>query len=90
MGTLSTHKPYWNSNHLFIHLPTTVNSQGQSKNPKSTLGSTERIPWQLTMQEPDLANFGDDVHEMMAWLLTDDQNLRVIPIWVCKALERQP
>ncbi|RVW68107.1 putative disease resistance RPP13-like protein 2 [Vitis vinifera] len=51
-----------------------------SRNPKSTLGSTARIPRQPTTQEPDLASFGDDVHAMIARLLTDDESFRVIPI----------
>ncbi|XP_034681062.1 probable disease resistance protein At1g58602 [Vitis riparia] len=73
-------KIYAKIQNLSIHRPTAVNSQGQSRNPKFTLGSTERIPRQPTTQEPDLASFGDDVHAMIARLLTDDQNFRVIPI----------
>ncbi|XP_059593151.1 putative inactive disease susceptibility protein LOV1 [Vitis vinifera] len=73
-------KIYAKIQNLSIHRPTAVNSQGQSRNPKYTLGSTERIPRQPTTQEPDLASFGDDVHAMIARLLTDDQNFRVIPI----------
>ncbi|XP_034679853.1 probable disease resistance RPP8-like protein 2 [Vitis riparia] len=73
-------KIYAKIQNLSIHRPTAVNPQGQSRNPKSTLGSTARIPRQPTTQEPDLASFGDDVHAMIARLLTDDQNFRVIPI----------
>ncbi|KAL6342644.1 hypothetical protein AAG906_012509 [Vitis piasezkii] len=67
-------KIYAKIQNLSIDRPTAVNPQGQSRNP------TERIPRQPTTQEPDLASFGDDVHAMIARLLTDDQNLRVIPI----------
>ncbi|RVW73484.1 putative disease resistance RPP13-like protein 2 [Vitis vinifera] len=73
-------KIYAKIQNLSIHRPTAVNPQGQSRNPKYTLGSAERIPRQPTTQEPDLASFGDDVHAMIARLLTDDQNFRVIPI----------
>ncbi|WJZ88184.1 hypothetical protein VitviT2T_007512 [Vitis vinifera] len=73
-------KIYAKIQNLSIHRPTAVNPQGQSRNPNYTLGSTERIPRQPTTQEPDLASFGDDVHAMIARLLTDDQNFRVIPI----------
>ncbi|RVW27231.1 putative late blight resistance protein-like R1A-4 [Vitis vinifera] len=73
-------KIYAKIQNLSIHRPTAVNPQGQSRNLKYTLGSAERIPRQPTMQEPDLASFGDDVHAMIARLLTDDQNFRVIPI----------
>ena len=72
-------KIYAKIQNLSIHRPTAVNP-GQSRNPKSTLGSTERIPWQPTTQEPDLASVGDDAHAMIARFLTDDQNFRVIPI----------
>ncbi|RVW27221.1 putative disease resistance RPP8-like protein 2 [Vitis vinifera] len=73
-------KIYAKIQNLSIHRPTAVNPQGQSRNPKSTLGSTARIPRQPTTQEPDLASFGDDVHAMIARLLTDDESFRVIPI----------
>ncbi|KAL6342412.1 hypothetical protein AAG906_009085 [Vitis piasezkii] len=73
-------KIYAKIQNLSIHRPTAVNPQGQSRNLKYTLGSAERIPRQPTTQEPDLASFGDDVHAMIARLLTDDQNFRVIPI----------
>ena len=76
---METDKIYAKIQNLSVHWPTTVNP-GQSKNPKSTLGFTERIPWQPTTQEPDLASFGDDAHAMIARLLTNDQNFRVIPI----------
>ncbi|RVW25358.1 putative disease resistance RPP13-like protein 2 [Vitis vinifera] len=73
-------KIYAKIQNLSIHRPTAVNPQGQSRNPKSTLGSTARIPRQPTTQESDLASFGDDVHAMIARLLTDDESFRVIPI----------
>ncbi|WJZ88183.1 hypothetical protein VitviT2T_007511 [Vitis vinifera] len=73
-------KIYAKIQNLSIHRPTAVNPQGQSRNPKSTLGSTARIPRQPTTQEPDLASFGDDVHAMIARLLTDDESFTVIPI----------
>ncbi|XP_010650657.3 probable disease resistance protein At1g58602 [Vitis vinifera] len=73
-------KIYAKIQNLSIHRPTAVNPQGQRRNLKYTLGSAERIPRQPTTQEPDLASFGDDVHAMIARLLTDDQNFRVIPI----------
>ncbi|KAL6342401.1 hypothetical protein AAG906_009074 [Vitis piasezkii] len=60
-------KIYAKIQNLSIHRPTAVNPQGQSRNPKSTL-------------EPDLASFGDDVHAMIARLLTDDESFTVIPI----------
>ncbi|XP_034686750.1 putative inactive disease susceptibility protein LOV1 [Vitis riparia] len=73
-------KIYAKIQNLSIHRPTAVNPQGQSRNPKSTLGSTALMPRQPTTQEPDLASFGDDVHAMIARLLTDDESFRVIPI----------
>ncbi|KAJ9701582.1 hypothetical protein PVL29_006805 [Vitis rotundifolia] len=73
-------KIYAKIQNLSIHRPTALNPQGQSRNPKYTFRSTERIPRQPTTQEPDLASFGDDVHAMITRLLTDDQNFRVIPI----------
>ncbi|KAJ9701584.1 hypothetical protein PVL29_006807 [Vitis rotundifolia] len=73
-------KIYAKIQNLSIHRPTEVNPQGQSRNPKSILGSTARIPRQPTTQELDLASFGDDVHAMIARLLTDDERFRVIPI----------
>ncbi|RVW27224.1 Disease resistance protein RPP8 [Vitis vinifera] len=73
-------KIYAKIQNLSIHRPTAVNPQGQSRNPKSTLGSTARIPRQPTTQEHDLASFGDDVHAMIARLLTDDESFTVIPI----------
>ncbi|RVW25363.1 hypothetical protein CK203_108180 [Vitis vinifera] len=47
--------------------------------PKFTLGSTERIPRQPTTQNYSPA-FVMMLHAMIARLLTDDQNFRVIPI----------
>ena len=68
-------KIYAKIQNLSIHRPTTaVNPQGQSRNP------SDRIPSQPTMQEPNLAGFRDDVHAMIARLLTEDESFRVIPI----------
>ena len=65
-------KTYAKIQNLSIHQLTTVNPQGQSRNLKSTLGFTKWMPRQPTTQEPDLANFGDDAHAMIARLLIDD------------------
>ena len=65
---------------LPIHRPTTVNQQGQSRNQKSTLGSSAPFPPKLTTQEADIASFGDDLQAMISWLLTEDESFRVIPI----------
>ena len=68
-------KIYAKIQNLSIHRPTTaVNPLGQSRNP------SDRIPSQPTMQEPNLASFRDDVHAMIARLLTEDESFRVIPI----------
>ena len=67
-------KIYAKIQNLSIHRPTAVNPQGQSSNPSN------RIPSQPTMQEPNLASFRDDVHAMIARLLTEDESFRVIPI----------
>ena len=65
---------------LSIHRPTTVNQQGQSRNQKSTLGSSAPFPPKLTTQEVDIASFGDDLQATISRLLTEDESYRVIPI----------
>ena len=65
---------------LSIHRPTAINHQCQSRNQKSTLGSSAPFPPQLTTQEDDMASNGDDVQAMISRLLTEDESFRVIPI----------
>ena len=69
-------KIYAEIQNLLMHRPTEFSRGSPIRCQMSTVPS----PSPPTMQELDLASFGDDDQEMITRLLTDDKGFRVIPI----------